>query len=92
MPSLFKIGGYNIFFWSNENGEPIHVHIIKGKPTGNSTKVWITSAGGCVVANNNSNIAQKELNELLDIIEAQFFVICSEWKQHFKLDVIKFYC
>ena len=26
MPKLFQIGEYIIFFWSNENGEPIHVH------------------------------------------------------------------
>jgi len=46
LPSLFQIGGYKVFFWSNENNEPIHVHIAKGKPTSNATKVWITSLGG----------------------------------------------
>ncbi|MEG1947917.1 MAG: DUF4160 domain-containing protein, partial [Lachnospiraceae bacterium] len=25
------IAGYKIFFWSNENNEPIHIHIAKGK-------------------------------------------------------------
>jgi len=32
LPSLFNIGGYRVFFWSNENNEPIHVHICEGKP------------------------------------------------------------
>ncbi len=32
VPSLFRVGGYLVFFWSNENGEPIHVHVVKGKP------------------------------------------------------------
>lgn len=48
LPSLFQIGGYKVFFWSNENNEPIHVHVGKGKPSSNATKIWITSAGGCM--------------------------------------------
>ena len=81
MPSLFQIGGYKVFFWSNENNEPIHVHIANGKPTSNATKVWITSLGGGIVANNNSKIPQNELNELLEVISAQFFMICDAWKK-----------
>ncbi|WP_423806022.1 DUF4160 domain-containing protein, partial [Phascolarctobacterium succinatutens] len=27
MPNLFIILGYKVYFWSNENDEPIHVHI-----------------------------------------------------------------
>lgn len=92
MPSLFKIGGYTVFFWSNENGEPIHVHVIKGKPSPNSTKIWITSTGGCILANNNSRIPQNELNDLMEVLQAQFFMICSKWKEHFNIDTIKFYC
>lgn len=38
MPKLLTINGYQISIWSNENGEPIHVHISKKKPTLNSTK------------------------------------------------------
>ena len=92
LPSLFQVGGYKVFFWSNENNEPIHVHIGQGKPNSNATKIWLTSSGGCIVANNGSRIPQNGLNELLDIISAQYFMICDEWKSHFKEDEIKFYC
>ncbi|MFR9196976.1 DUF4160 domain-containing protein [Blautia hydrogenotrophica] len=36
------MGEYWIYFWTNESKplEPIHVHIAKGSPTANSTKVW----------------------------------------------------
>ena len=49
MPQIFRMGEYWIYFWTNENKpiEPIHVHIAKGKPTENATKVWITSTGKC---------------------------------------------
>lgn len=92
MPSIFEFLGYKIYFWSNENYEPIHVHISKGNPTANSTKIWITKQGVCLIANNNSNIPQKDLNKLLRIISLQFFFICNEWKKHFDTDIIKFYC
>ncbi|MGC7870152.1 DUF4160 domain-containing protein [Desulfosporosinus sp. SYSU MS00001] len=92
MPSLFRIGEYLVYFWSNENNEAIHVHVGKGKPSANATKIWLTASGGCIIANNGSRIPQKELNELLDIIAAQTFMICAEWKNHFKVNDIKFYC
>ena len=81
-----------MYFWSNENNEPIHVHISKGKPVSNSTKVWITKNGGCIIANNESNIPNKELNYLLEIISAQYFLIASKWKEHFNTDNIVFFC
>ena len=92
VPSIFRVGGYLVFFWSNENGEPIHVHIVKGKPSPNTTKIWLTRAGQCIVANNCSRIPQSDLNELLDIISAQFFLICQKWEEHFCVDEITFFC
>ena len=92
MPSLFSIGGYKVYFWANENMEPIHVHIAKGKPYASATKVWLTKSGGCILASNGSGISQKELNELMEIISAQFFLICAEWKRFFMVDEIRFYC
>ena len=41
---------------------------------------------------NGSKISNKELNELMEFISAQFFLICEKWKQAFVVDEIKFYC
>lgn len=92
LPSLFTVCGYKIYFWSDDSSEPIHVHIAKGKPTANATKIWITRDGGCIVANNSGKITNKELNELLDFISAQFFLIVDAWKKHFMMEDIIFYC
>ena len=92
LPKLFTVSGYTVYFWSNENGEPIHVHVSKGKPTPNATKIWLTKSGGCILASNGSKILNKELNELMEFISAQFFLICAKWKQAFVMDEIKFYC
>ena len=49
MPQVFKVGPYRVYFWSNESDplEPVHVHIVEGKPVANATKVWLTSRGKC---------------------------------------------
>ena len=73
LPSLFTVSGYKVFFWSNEDGEPIHIHVSKGKPSPNATKIWLTKSGGCILASNGSNISSKELHELMEFISAQFF-------------------
>ena len=92
MPNLFTISGYKIFFWSNERNEPIHVHVSRGQPTENTTKIWLTRNGGCILASNGSRIPAKDLGILMEFISAQFFFICSEWKRFFVTDEIKFYC
>lgn len=92
LPKLFTVSGYTVYFWSNENGEPIHVHVSKGKPTPNATKIWLTRSGGCILASNGSKISNKQLNELMEFISAQFFLICAKWKKAFVTDDIKFYC
>ena len=85
--------GYKIYFWSNENNEPIHIS--KGKLTEISTKVWLTKTGGCIISNNNSKIPEHELNKLLSIISRHYFLIIAKWKEYYNIeniDEIKFYC
>ncbi len=31
MPKVFKVGRFTVFFWSNEEGEPVHVHVSEGR-------------------------------------------------------------
>ena len=92
MPSLFSVCGYKIYFWSDEGTEPIHVHVSKGKPSPNGTKIWLTKNGGCIPANNAAHLSNNELNTLLEFISAQWFYICSEWQTHFIDKKIMFYC
>ena len=86
------MGGYRVFFWSNEVGEPIHVHVAKGTPTPGATKIWLTRAGGCIVASNGSKIPTKDLAILTEFIAAQFQLICDAWKSFFVTDDIFFFC
>lgn len=92
MPNLFNYLGYTIFFWANEDFEPIHIHICRGKPSENSTKVWITKSGDCILANNDARIPKKDLNRLFKAIQYNFFFIVTEWKNFYGTENIKFYC
>ena len=92
MPSLFMVGGYRVFFWSNEGLEPVHVHVTHGAPSPNAAKIWLTESGGAIVASNPARIPAKDMNELLAIIAAQHALICDEWKRFFLVDDLKFYC
>ncbi len=92
MPQLFRVGSYIIYFWSNEHDplEPVHVHIAEGKATPNGSKVWITSSGHALKANNKANISERVFNKLVKMIEANSDVIIEQWKEHF--GEISFYC
>ena len=85
MPQVFKVGSYWIYFWSNE-GDPleyIHVHISKGRPTQNATKVWITRSGKCLLCNNNSEIPSIALRNIMRTIEARSEVVVKKWQDYF---------
>lgn len=68
------------------------MHISKGKPTENATKVWLTKVGTCILANNSSKIPNSELNRILDVITINYFRIVSKWKEVQGIENIKFYC
>ncbi|MCL2406358.1 MAG: DUF4160 domain-containing protein [Defluviitaleaceae bacterium] len=92
MPQVFKIGSYVIYFWANE-GRPlefIHVHISKGTPSANATKVWITKKGKCVLCHNKSEIPLRILYNIIAVIEARITDVFNKWHEFF--GEIKHYC
>ena len=92
LPNIFEQYGYKVYFWSNENKEPIHVHISKGTPHGNSTKVWLTRNGGCILANNNSEVPKDELKEIMKTISLNFLYIVAKWQEVHGQYSTRFFC
>ena len=92
MPKLFKINGYQLYFWVNEGNpiELVHVHVSKGDPNPNSTKIWIMQNKKCLLANNDSKIPKTKLNSIIRIIEANVEEILDKWENTF--GEVKFYC
>lgn len=81
---LLDFMGYKFYFWSNENGEPIHIHVSKGKQTENATKFWI-KRDGVVMVHNNGNIPTADLKKIQKYICANRDIIISRWYTHFGL-------
>ena len=52
LPKILTVGSYIIYFWSNENNEPVHVHIAEKIPNEYATKIWLTKTGRAIVAHN----------------------------------------
>lgn len=92
MPQIFRIAGYLIYFWSNESEplELVHVHITNGVSTANTTKVWITRSGKCLLANNASKIPDRVLRDLMAVIEARSGEVVKKWYEFHK--EISYYC
>lgn len=92
MPQVFKIGGYWIYFWSDESKplEPVHVHVSEGRPNKNATKIWITMSGKCLKANNNSHIPDNTLRNIMRMIELRIEYISKCWYERF--GEISYYC
>jgi len=92
MPQIFKIGSYVVYFWANEGKplEPIHVHVQKGIPSANATKIWITKGGKCILCNNDSRIPNRILRNIMDVIEARSNDIISKWYNFY--GDISYYC
>ena len=92
MPQLFRIGSWWVFFWVNEGDpvEPIHVHVAQGRPAKDATKVWITKAGKCLIANNNSRIPKHALRNICRIVESRSEDVVRMWKDQF--GDVTYYC
>jgi hypothetical protein len=88
LPKIFEYIGYFIYFWLNEQNEPIHVHVSKGKPTNNSTKIWILK-DGIELADNKSNIKSNDLRKILVFINNNRQFIIEKWYEYF--EYIKYY-
>ena len=83
LPILFELYGYKIFFWSNENHEPIYVYVAKGKQSANATKIWLPAESNPVVAHNRSRIPQKDLSRLLKVVAQNRDTIIARWYDYF---------
>lgn len=87
MPKIVKLGDLVLFFWIDENGEPAHVHVAKGKPAPDATKFWLTRTGGCILASNGSKLTSRELSIVRDYITLNHKDICDFWKETFHGDI-----
>ena len=77
MPTLLLINGLRFFFYSNENNEPIHVHISKGSANG---KIWLEPTISIAYLFDFSSAEEKDM---LDIVAKNAENFKKKWNEYF---------
>ena len=77
MPVVLLINGFRFFFYSNENNEPIHVHVAKADADG---KIWLEPIIKIAYLHGFSS---KEENYILEIVETNFELFKQKWNGYF---------
>lgn len=78
MPTVFEINGYRFFFYSNENNEPIHIHVSKA---GAEAKYWIEPEPEEVYS---YGFKVKERKEIKQLVKDNTGIITKSWNEYFK--------
>ena len=76
MPTVFRLKGFRVYFYSHEPNEPPHVHIDKG---GSSAKVWLEPVGLA----RNIGFPAKDINVMLTMVRDNREQMLEAWHGYF---------
>lgn len=77
MPTVLRVGAYRFFFYSNENGEPPHIHIQRDSAL---SKFWLSP----VRLASSIRFNAVELRQLERIVEEHNQMFLEKWNEYFK--------
>ena len=78
MPTILLIRGFRFFFWSNENEEPIHIHVEKGDAEG---KIWLMPNIQVAYLH---GFTKKEGKAIIKIITENILLLQRSWYDYFE--------
>ena len=81
-PIYFRESGLAFGWFSNENGEPPHVHVFRGKDRSTSVKFWLNE-DGAELAHNKARLNERELKVAYAYIMANRYRLMARWVSHF---------
>ena len=76
MPTVLRWGPYRAFFYSNEVGEPAHVHVRAGEK---EAKIWLHDLSVAV----NAGYPAHELGDIIRHLKTHRDQLVSAWNEHF---------
>ena len=76
MPTVMRIGPYRFFFYSNESGEPAHIHIQRDRML---AKFWLQQ----VALASSTRFSYKELRKLEKLVTENRETFLEAWNEHF---------
>jgi hypothetical protein len=74
VPTILRVKGYRIGFYSSEPDEPAHVHVSKA---GNEAKFWLSP----VQLSWNKGFREVELREIARILQAHETELLEAWNE-----------
>jgi hypothetical protein len=77
MPTVLRINGYRIGFFSADADEPPHVHVDKG---GGQAKFWLEP----LQLAKDAGLSRRQLNEVYDILRAHRQELLKKWHEYFR--------
>lgn len=83
MPGLYRIQGFLVYFWANESGEPVHVHVARGRQSPSAAKFWIMQDGSVRLEKGGANMTAKELQGITDFLQSVSPDIVLAWQEMF---------
>lgn len=75
MPTVIKIGPFRFFFYSNENGEPAHIHIQRERMLAKFCLKPVALAS-------STRFSPKELRKLETLVIENRETILEAWNEH----------
>ena len=79
MPTVLRVSGFRLYFYSHEPNEPAHVHIDRG---GASAKVWLMP----VTLASNGGFTAKEIADVLRLVRTHQQRLLEMWNDFFGTD------
>ncbi len=76
MPAILRIGPFRFFFYSNESGEPAHIHIQRDKML---AKFWLTP----VALASSTRFSPKELRKVEALVIENKDILLEAWNEYF---------
>ena len=77
MPTLLFVHGLRFFFYSNENNEPIHIHVTKGDAAG---KIWLDPVIKIAYLYGFTSSEGKMIRET---VKENFVIFKRKWHEYF---------
>ncbi|MXY51953.1 MAG: DUF4160 domain-containing protein [Gammaproteobacteria bacterium] len=76
MPTVLRQGPYRLFFYSNEAGEPVHVHVERDRDV---AKFWLDP----VRLQRSGGFRAAEISRIAGLVEEHSEEIIEAWHGHF---------
>ena len=77
MPTILLILGWRLFFYANENNEPIHIHCQKGDM---DCKFWLNAESFDLEEAFSYNMSPRDKRGIKKIIFEHFEYVEQQWK------------